>query len=405
MSFDVNALRAQFPILSKQIDGKPLVYLDNAATTQKPQVVIDAISDFYTNCNANVHRGAHSLSDEATRRFEASRETVAEFINASRREEVIWTAGTTEAINIVANGLAQQLKPSDEVVVTEFEHHANLVTWQQACKRAGASLKVAKISDKGELDVAHFSELLNANTRLVAFPHVSNALGTVNDINLLTRIAKQAGALVLIDGAQGIAHGGVDVQQIGCDFYVFSGHKMFAPTGIGVLWGKFDVLNNWPVWQTGGEMIADVDYYSATWGELPNRLEAGTPNIASVIALGAAIKWFQTLEIDAIRHHEQHISNYAIEQAHSVDGLNLIGEASDRIGVMSFLIEGTHPADVGFILNKQGVAIRTGHNCAQPLMKRLGITGTARASFSIYTTTQEIDALFAALHKAKRMLA
>ena len=405
MSLDVAALRAQFPILSKTVDGKPLVYLDNAATTQKPQAVIDALVDFYTGTNANVHRGAHHLSDEATRRYENARSSVASFINANAREEVIWTSGTTEAINIVANGLAQLLGEGDEVMVTELEHHANLVTWQQACRRAGATLNIVPIFDTGELDVEAFDRLLSSNTKMVAFPHVSNALGTVNPIKLLTQKAKAVGAWGLVDGAQGIAHGGVDVQDIGCDFYAFSGHKLFGPTGIGCLWGKKEVLETWPVWQVGGEMIKDVTYHEATWGPLPNRLEAGTPNIAGAIGMGAAVDWFSALDVNALHEHEQKLLAYATEQAEAFEGMRIIGTAPNKVGVLSFLLEGAHPADVGFILDRQGVAIRTGDNCAQPLMKRFGIPGTARASFSIYNTLEEVDSLFAALKKAKMMLA
>lgn len=405
MSFDPLAIRAQFPLLQRDVDGKPLAYLDNAATTQKPQAVIDALIDFYTQCNANVHRGAHHLSDEATRRYEESRDTVATFINAAHREEVIWTAGTTESINLVANGVGQLLKAGDEIIVTELEHHANLVTWQQACKRSGASLKICPIFDSGELDVAAFDALLNENTRMVALPHVSNALGTVNPIVEITQKAKQQGAWVLIDGAQGIAHGSVDVQAIGCDFYAFSGHKLFGPTGIGVLWGRKELLETWPVWQTGGEMIADVDYQEATWGKLPNRLEAGTPNIAGVIGLGAAVSWLSTIDMQGMQAHEQDLLDYATSCAEALDGMRIVGTAPNKIGVMSFQLDNAHPADIGFILDKQGVAIRTGDNCAQPLMKRLGLPGTARASFSIYNTREDIDQLFAALKKAKLMLA
>lgn len=405
MSFDVAALRAQFPILSKTLGDKPLVYLDNAATTQKPQAVIDALMDFYMGTNANVHRGAHHLSDEATRRYENARDSVARFINASSKEEVIWTSGTTESINIVANGLAQLLRAGDEVVATELEHHANLVTWQQACLKSGATLKIVPVFDTGELDIDAFDKALSENTKLVAFPHVSNALGTVNPIKLLTEKAKAVGALVLVDGAQGIAHGGVDVQAIGCDFYAFSGHKLFGPTGIGALWGRKSVLETWPVWQVGGEMINDVSYQEATWGQLPNRLEAGTPNIAGAIGMGAAVEWFMAQDIPALQAHEKAILDYATEKANAFDGLTIIGTAPDKVGVLSFLLDGAHPADVGFILDKQGVAIRTGDSCAQPLMKRFGIPGTARASFSIYNTFEEVDSLFAALKKAKMMLA
>ena len=405
MSLDVQALRAQFPILSRKVNGKPLVYLDNAATTQKPQAVLDAIMDFYTTTNANVHRGAHALSDEATRRFEKARDDVAAFINANERKEVIWTAGTTEAINLVAKGLGQLLKAGDEVVVTEMEHHANLVTWQQACKVSGATLKVAPIFDSGELDTDAFTTLLNTNTRLVAFPHVSNALGTLNPVKMLTAKAKEHGALVLVDGAQGIAHGGVDVQDIGCDFYAFSGHKLFGPTGTGVLWGRANVLQDWPVWLTGGEMIADVTYQDATWGELPNRLEAGTPNIAGAVGLAAAVNWFSALDTHAVQAHEKALLASAHEQADAFEGMRIVGTAPAKMGVMSFILDGIHPADVGYILDQQGVAIRTGDNCAQPLMKKFNIPGTARASFSIYNTLDEVDVLFSALRKAHMMLA
>ncbi|NVK58228.1 MAG: cysteine desulfurase [Alteromonadaceae bacterium] len=404
MSFDVAAIREQFPILSQHIDGKPLVYLDNAATTQKPQAVIDAIVDFYTRCNANVHRGAHHLSDEATRRYERAREQVAGFIKAQSREEVIWTSGTTESINLVARGLAEQLQAGDEVVVTEMEHHANLVTWQQACLHSGATLRIAPIFDNGELDIETFKASLGPNTRMVAFPHVSNALGTVNPVKELTAMAKAYGALVLVDGAQGIAHGGVDVQVLGCDFYAFSGHKLFGPTGIGVLWGKKSVLEDWPVWLTGGEMIADVTYQEATWGVLPNRLEAGTPNIAGAIGLGAAVEWFSTLDLAAVQAHESLLIASAMEQAAHIDGMRLIGTAPGKVGILSFVMEQAHPADIGFILDRQGIAIRTGDNCAQPLMHRLGINGTARASFSLYNTLDEVSAFFTGLRKAQAML-
>ena len=405
MNFDVQAIRAQFPILSQQVDGKPLVYLDNAATTQKPQAVIDALMSFYTQTNANVHRGAHKLSDEATRRYEKARDQVTSFINANSREEVIWTAGTTESINMVAHGLTKQLEAGDEVVVTEMEHHANLVTWQQACIQSGATLRVAPIFDNGELDIETFQSYLGPNTRMVAFPHVSNALGTVNPVKELVQMAKRYDALVLVDGAQGIAHGGVDVQDLGCDFYAFSGHKLFGPTGIGVLWGRKSILADWPVWLTGGEMIADVTYQTATWGNLPNRLEAGTPHIAGAIGLGAAVEWFSGLDLAAVQAHEKSLIDAAMKQAKDIEGMRLIGTAANKVGILSFVMDNAHPADVGFILDRQGVAIRTGDNCAQPLMNRLGINGTARASFSLYNTLDEVDAFFVALRKAQSMLA
>lgn len=405
MTFDVKAIRQQFPILSRKIDGAPLVYLDNAATTQKPQCVIDALVDYYSVCNSNVHRGAHRLADEATTRFEGARDTVANFLNAATRNEVIWTSGTTEAINIVANGIAQRLQPGDEVLVTEMEHHANLVTWQQACKRSGATLKVAPISDDGELIIAKFNDLISERTRFVALPQVSNALGTVNPIEALIATAKDVGALVLIDGAQGIAHGAVDVHALGCDFYAFSGHKLFAPTGTGVLWGRESVLADWPVWQVGGEMIASVSYQDAQWNQLPYRLEAGTPNIAGVIGLGEAVRWFAALDADAVKMHETQLLTRATELAEDFDGLTVVGRAKHKTGVLSFIMDEGHPADIGFLLDRQGVAIRTGHHCAEPLMNRLNIPGTARASFSIYNTLAEVEQLFSALNKVKAMLA
>ncbi|MCP3908336.1 MAG: cysteine desulfurase [Oceanicoccus sp.] len=403
--FDVEAIRQQFPILSREIDGKPLVYLDNAATTQKPQCVIDALVDYYSTCNSNVHRGAHQLADEATRRYEGARDTVAEFINANSRNEVIWTSGTTESINVVANGLAQLLSSDDEVLVTEMEHHANLVTWQQACKRSGAKLVVVPIKDNGELDGEQFSASLSTRTKLVTFPHVSNALGTLNPIADLTAQAKAVNAWVLIDGAQGIAHEAVDVQALGCDFYVFSGHKLFGPTGIGVLWGKEDLLAEWPVWQTGGEMISEVTYDNAVWNVLPYRLEAGTPNISGAIGLAEAVRWFSKFDMEAVQAHEAALLESATRQAEAFEGLTIVGSAPNKVGVLSFVMDEGHPADIGFLLDRQGVAIRTGHHCAEPLMGRLGVPGTARASFSIYNTLDEVDALFAALNKVKTMLA
>lgn len=405
MGFDVNAIRAQFPILSRELDGKPLVYLDNAATTQKPQCVIDAIVDYYSTCNSNVHRGAHQLADEATRRYENARDIIADFINAGSRNEIIWTSGTTESINVVAHGLGLRLKAGEEVLVTEMEHHANLVTWQQACKQAGAILKVAPINDAGELDVEAFKSLLNSNTHLVAFPHVSNALGTVNPVKELCALAREVGALVAVDGAQGIAHGAIDVQALGCDFYAFSGHKLFGPTGIGVLWGRESLLAEWPVFQTGGEMIAEVTYQDARWNELPYRLEAGTPNIAGAIGMGEAVRWFSQLDMTGMQAHEAALLSRATEGVAAIDGLKIIGTAANKVGVLSFVMADGHPGDIGFLLDRQGIAIRTGHHCAEPLMGRLGVPGTARASFSIYNTLDEVDALVAALEKAQTMLA
>ncbi len=404
MSFDVSEVRAQFPILNREVNGKPLVYLDNAATTQKPQCVIDALVEYYTTCNSNVHRGAHQLADEATRRFEGARDIVAGFMNANAREEVIWTSGTTESINIITHGMAQLLKAGDEVVVTEMEHHANLVTWQQACAQSGAELKVVPILDSGELDQKAYQQALSGNTRMVAFPHVSNALGTVNPIAEMTQQAKAVGALVSIDGAQGIAHGAIDVQALGCDFYSFSAHKLFGPTGMGVLWGRESLLAEWPVWKTGGEMIATVSYDSATWNVLPYRLEAGTPDIAGAIATGVAIEWFQGLDQSGLQQHEAALLQRATELAENFEGLTIVGSAPHKVGVLSFVMDAGHPADIGFLLDKQGIAIRTGHHCAEPLMGRLSVPGTARASFSIYNTLEEVEQLFTALKKVQMML-
>ena len=405
MSLDVAAIREQFPILKREIDGNPLIYLDNAATTQKPQCVIDALVEYYSCYNSNVHRGAHRLADEATRKFEDARDIIKGFINAPKREEVIWTSGTTEGINMIANGLAKLLKSTDEVIVTGMEHHANIVTWQQACKAAGATLRTVPVTDKGELDLDVYVSLLNENTKLVAFPHVSNSLGTVNPIKWMTEQAKKFDAWVLVDGAQGIAHGNVDVQNIGCDFYAFSGHKIYGPMGIGVLWGREELLAKWPVWQTGGEMIATVSLQDATWNVLPYRLEAGTPNVGDAIALGEAIRWFSAFDHADIAAHEKALMVRATELAKEFDGLRMIGEADDKVGAFSFVLDRGHPADIGFLLDRQGVAIRTGDHCAQPLMARFGVPGTARMSFSIYNTIEEVEQFFKALKKVHMMLA
>ena len=404
MSFDIDVIRSQFPVLQREIDGVPLVYLDNAATTQKPQCVIDSLTNYYSCYNSNVHRGAHQLADEATQHFEAARDTIAQFINASAREEVIWTSGTTEAINLVANGLAQLLKPGDEIVVTEMEHHANLVPWQQACQRSGAILKIAPIDDSGTLLEDDFTALLGEKTRMVAFPQVSNALGTVNPVRKLCLLAKAVGAWVLVDGAQGIAHGPVDVQSLGCDFYAFSGHKLFGPTGIGVLWGRKELLADWPVWKTGGEMISTVTYQNAQWNTLPYRFEAGTPHIAGAIGMAAAVNWFSSLDMTAMQNHESALLARVTEQAKHFEGLHIIGSAANKIGILSFILGDSHSSDIGFMLDRQGIAVRAGHHCAEPLMARFGVTGTARASFSLYNTMEEVDRLFTGLHKVKKIL-
>jgi len=403
--FSVEQIRAQFPLLQPSESKQPaLVYLDNAATTQKPQAVIDVLVDYYTGYNSNVHRGAHRLADQATNAFEGARSTMARFINAPQKEEVIWTRGTTEGINIIANGIVKWLKPGDEVLVTELEHHANLIPWQQACEKSGATLKIAPINELGEIDLDKFQALLSPQTVMVAFSHVSNALGTVNPIVKLTKMAKAVGAWVLVDGAQGIAHQPVDVQDIGCDFYVFSGHKMFGPTGIGVLWGKSALLLDWPVWQTGGEMISHVTYQTAEWNTLPYKFEAGTPNIAGAIGVAAAAKWLMDIDYEARHQYEAELLKYATSEILKIPGVNVIGQAKQKAGVLSFTLDQVHSSDIGFMLDQQGVAIRSGHHCAEPLMERLGLSGTARASFSLYNTREDVDCFIDALSKAKAML-
>ncbi|WP_166371267.1 SufS family cysteine desulfurase [Psychromonas sp. SA13A] len=404
MSFDVVAIREQFPILSRSVNGKPLIYLDNAATTQKPQCVIDALVDYYSNSNSNVHRGAHFLADEATQHFEQARDTIQKFINAPKREEVIWTTGTTESINIVANGLSSLLSSGDEVIATGMDHHANLVTWQEACRKSGATLKIIPVTDAGELDQDVFDSLLSEKTKFVAFPHVSNALGTINPVKSMTAKAKRFNAWVLVDGAQGAAHGWADVQEIGCDFYVFSGHKVYGPMGTGILWGRASLLENWPVWRTGGEMISTVTLQKSTWNVLPYRFEAGTPNVGAAIAFGKAVEWFADLDHKAVIEHEMALLAYATKLANEFEGLTIIGNAQHKISVLSFVLDVGHPADIGFLLDKQGIAIRTGDHCAQPLMARFNVPGTARVSFALYNTFDEIDALFTALKKVKVML-
>ena len=404
MSFDVQALRAQFPILEQTVNGKPLVYLDNAATTQKPRQVIDAVRDYYEGSNSNVHRAAHYLSDKATSAFEAARATVAEFVNAAR-EEIIWTKGTTEGINLVAQCHGrEQLKPGDEVLITALEHHANIVPWQQACERTGATLKVVPLREDGSVDDEAFYRLLGERTRIVAVSHVSNSLGTVNPVADWLSAARDVGAVTLVDGAQAVGHFPVDVQALGCDFYAFSAHKLFGPTGIGALYGRRELLDAMPPYQTGGEMIETVSFEKSTWNQLPYKFEPGTPNIAGVIGFGIAVGWLRQQDRAALAAHENALLAAATEQAQAFDGLKIIGNAATKVGVLSFLLDGAHPADVGTLLDQQGVAVRTGHHCCMPLMDGLGIPGTVRASFSIYNTLEEVDSLFRALEKVRTFL-
>ena len=404
MSFDVNALRQDFPILDQEVNGKPLVYLDNAATTQKPRAVIEAVNDYYRRFNSNVHRAAHHLSDIATSTFEETRAEVAAFINASR-EEVIWTKGTTEGINLVAQCVGRErLKPGDEVLITTLEHHANIVPWQQACLATGATLKVIPLREDCSLDMDAFDTLLTERTKILAIGHASNALGTLNPVQEMVAKAREVGAITLIDGAQAVAHFPVDVQALDVDFYAFSGHKLFGPTGIGVLYGRRELLDAMPPYQTGGEMIETVSFEKSTWNQLPYKFEAGTPNIAGAIGLAAAIDWFNQQDREALQAHEDSLLVHVTKQAEAFDGLKIIGTAANKVSVLSFLLEGAHPADVGMLLDKQGVAVRTGHHCTMPLMDSLGIPGTVRASFSIYNTLDEVDRLFEALEKVKTFL-
>ena len=403
--FDVNAIRKDFPILHQEVNGKPLVYLDNGATTQKPQCVIDAINDYYRLDNSNVHRGAHTLADRATVAFEDARKGVQQFLNAEHSEEIIWTRGTTESINIVAQSFGSKfIQAGDEIIVTAMEHHANIVPWQMLCERTGAELKVIPVSDAGELDMAAFSEMLSEKVKLVSVVHVSNALGTVNPVADIIAQAHAVGAKVLIDGAQAVAHFPVDVQALDADFYVFSAHKVFGPTGIGVLYGKKDLLDQMPPMQGGGEMIEKVSFSGTTYQGLPFKFESGTPNISGAIGLNAALKYLMALDRDAIATHEDALLKHAHERATKCEGMKLIGTAENKAGVMSFLLDGAHPADIGMLLDQQGVAVRTGHHCAMPIMDQFEIPGTARASFSIYNTIEEVDALFDAIEKVKMFL-
>ena len=402
-SFDVDRLRQDFPILRQTVHGKPLVYLDNAATSQKPQCVIDSEAHYYRELNANVHRGVHALSQRATDAFEAARDAVQRFIHAARREEIVFVRGATEAINLVASSFGQRLKPGDEILITEMEHHSNIVPWQLLCERSGAVLRVAPFDARGELREDEFASLLGPATRIVAITQLSNALGTINPVQQLIAQAHAAGAVVLVDGAQAVAHLPVDVQALDCDFYVFSGHKLYGPTGIGVLYGKAALLEAMPPWQGGGDMIREVTFTRTSYNELPYKFEAGTPNIAGAIGLGAALDYLQSLDISAIAAHEQALLAYATGQVASIAGLQLVGTARHKASVLSFTLAGVHPHDVGTVLDSEGVAVRTGHHCAMPVMAHFGLPATVRASFSLYNTFDEVDALLRAIRRAQEV--
>ncbi len=393
-------LRGQFPALAQEVNGHPLVYLDNAATTQKPQAVLDAINHYYRADNANVHRAAHALSGRATRAFEDARETVARFINAPHSHEVIWTRGTTEAINLVAQSWGMsELRAGDEIVLSTLEHHANIVPWQLIAQRTGAVIRVVPLDERGDLDLAAYHAMLGPRTRLVSVAHVSNALGTVNPVKEMVAAAKAVGALSLIDGAQAVAHLVVDVQAIGCDFYAFSGHKLYGPTGIGVLWGRTELLERMPPWQAGGEMIDRVSFSGTTFNTLPFKFEAGTPHIAGATGLAAAIDFVMEQDRDSLASYEAALTDYLVAGLQQVPGLRLVGEPGQRAGAVSFLLEDIHPQDAATLLDMQGIALRVGHHCAMPLMESLGIGGTMRASLACYNNRDDVDALLAALHK------
>ena len=403
-AFDVYEVRAHFPALQQQINGQPLIYLDNAATTQKPQAVIDAITRFYQCDNANVHRAAHALSGRATTAFEESRAVIAEFIGSPGKDQIIWVRGVTEAVNLVASSWGRStLQAGDRVLVSTLEHHSDIVPWQLVCAEMGAEVVPIPIRNDGTVDMAALAMMLDERAKMVAINQVSNALGTINPVREIASMAREAGALTLVDGAQAVAHWPIDVTDLGCDFYAFSGHKLFGPTGIGVLWGRRELLEAMPPFHGGGEMIQRVSFDGTTFNDLPFKFEAGTPHIAGVIGLAAAVRWLQSIDREAAELHEAQLLAYCDQLASSIPGLQRFGPDGNRVSVFSFLLKGTHPEDLGTLLDQQGIAIRTGHHCAQPLMSRLEVPGTARASFSLYNTMEEVNALFAGLKKIQTL--
>jgi cysteine desulfurase/selenocysteine lyase len=403
--FDVDALRKDFPILSRQVHGRPLVYLDNAATTQKPASVIEADEGYYRMLNANVHRGVHRLSEEATGAYEGARESVRRFLNAASTREVVFVRGTTEAINLVAATFGRsRLSTGDAVLISGLEHHSNIVPWQMVCAERGATLSVIPIDDRGQLRMDEFDRLLTDRVKIVAVNHVSNALGTVNPVREIVSAAHARGIPVLLDGAQAMPHGPVDVRELDVDLYAFSGHKMFGPTGIGVLYGKAGLLESLPPYQGGGDMIASVTFEKTVYNDLPYRFEAGTPHIAGALGLGAAVDYLESLDWTSIRAYEHDLLSYATQQLTAIPGVRLIGTAEEKVGVLSFVLEGVHPHDIGTILDQDGIAIRTGHHCAQPVMNRFGVPATARASFAFYNTKAEVDALAKGIHRVREVM-
>ena len=397
---EANRLRSQFPALNQEVRGKPLVYLDNAATSQKPQSVIDAISDYYSRYNANVHRGLHALSEMATAEYEGARAKVRKFINAANDQEIIFVRGTTDGINLIAGSYGHSnLAPGDEIVISEMEHHSNIVPWQMLCEQTGAELKVVPFNEDGELLVDEYESMLGPRTKLVAMAHTSNALGTINPVKTIVEMAHARDIPVLIDGAQAVPHGPVDMQDLDCDFFTFSSHKVFGPTGMGVLYGKAEILESMPPYQGGGDMIKSVTFEKTIYNDLPYKFEAGTPNIAGAIGLGAAIDYVETVGMARIFDYEKRLLNYAHEALSSIERVRILGTAGEKAGVVSFLLEGIHAHDVGTILDTEGVAIRTGHHCAQPVMQHFGVPATARASLAFYNTRSDIDALVKGLDK------
>ncbi|HEX3234852.1 MAG TPA: cysteine desulfurase [Gemmatimonadales bacterium] len=401
---DVERLRSDFPILGQPVRGKPLVYLDNAATSQKPQVVIDAVTRFYASENANIHRGVHFLSERATLAYDAVREKVARFLNAGSAREIIFTRGTTESINLVAQSFGRAvLRPGDEVLITGMEHHSNIVPWQLVCEQTGARLRAIPITDTGELDLEAFDRLLGERTRLLALAHLSNALGTINPVRDLVARAHARGIPVLVDGAQSAPHLGVDLQALDCDFFACSGHKMFGPTGVGVLYGREALLERMPPWQGGGDMIASVTLERSTWAPVPAKFEAGTPMIAEVIGLGAAVDYLSAVGLTAVAAWEHELLAVASQRVGDIEGVRLVGTAPAKASVLSFVMEGVHPHDIGTVLDDEGIAIRAGHHCAQPVMQRFGVPATARASFAAYNTLEEVDALVRGLRRVRQV--
>jgi len=403
-TFDIEKIRSEFPILNQEINGSPLIYFDNAASTQKPISVIKSISSYYKNDHSNVHRGVHSLSVRATEEYEQSRRSIGQFINAAFEQEIIFTKGSTESINLVANSITHQINKNDEILITTMEHHSNIVPWQELCIRTGAKLKVIPINTNGEIDLEALEKLINKNTRFISIVHVSNTLGTINPIKEVIKMAKSVEAYTLIDGAQAAAHMGIDVQSLDCDFYVFSGHKLYGPTGIGVLYGKEDCLNNLSPYQYGGEMILKVTFEETTYNQLPHKFEAGTPNIAGAIGLRNAVDYLGKIDLDKAHYHEMVIHDYALNQLLLIPNIEIIGTANNKSAIISFIIKDLHPHDIGTILNQQGVAVRTGHHCTMPLMDHYQISGTIRASFSFYNSIDEVDVMIEALDMAINML-